>query len=164
MRPQPPSSPAPSYDAVVPAPFGKLGIGVVDGHLCRIDFLPPDTVPHAPRGALARGVASQLTAYFADARMGFDLPLRLDGTPYRQRVWQVIAAIPMGGSRTYGDIATELRSAPRAIGQAVGDNPLPIVVPCHRVVGRQGLGGFAHADTGYTLDIKRWLLRHEGVL
>jgi methylated-DNA-[protein]-cysteine S-methyltransferase len=153
-----------AYDAVIPAPFGALGLRTDDGCLTGIDFLPPGSPLIPPRAVLAREAARQLAAYFAHPDSLFDLPLRLDGTPYRRRVWQAIRAIPPGATLTYGDIAVSLASAPRAVGQAVGDNPMPIVVPCHRVVGRQGLGGFDHASNGYTMDIKRWLLRHEGVL
>jgi methylated-DNA-[protein]-cysteine S-methyltransferase len=153
-----------AYDAVIPAPFGALGLRTDDGCLTGIDFLPPCSPLSPPRAALAREAARQLADYFAAPDFPFDLPLRLDGTPYRRRVWSAIRAIPPGATHTYGDLAAALASAPRAVGQAVGDNPLPIVVPCHRVVGRQGLGGFAHASNGYTMDIKRWLLRHEGVL
>lgn len=154
----------PAYDAVIPAPFGALGLRADGACLTGIDFLPPGSRLCPPDGDLAREAARQLAAYFADPEHPFDLPLRLDGTPYRQRVWSAIRAIPPGATHTYGDLAAALASAPRAVGQAVGDNPVPIVVPCHRVVGRRGLGGFAHASNGYTLDIKRWLLRHEGVL
>ncbi len=155
---------AAAYDAVVPAPFGVMGLRIQAGRLTGIDFLPADTPLQPACADPARRVAQQIEAYFRDPARDFDLPIRLDGTPYRQRVWQAIRAIPAGRTRAYGDLAADLASAPRAIGQAVGDNPIPIVVPCHRVVGRKGLGGFAHASNGYTLDIKRWLLRHEGVL
>jgi methylated-DNA-[protein]-cysteine S-methyltransferase len=87
------------------------------------------------------------------------------GTPFRQRVWQLLSRIPPGQTRTYGDVARELGSSARAVGQAVGDNPIPIVIPCHRVIAADGsLGGFNHSRSGYSLDIKRWLLFHEGVL
>lgn len=154
----------PAYDAVIAAPFGALGLRVAGECLAGIDFLPPGCRLCAPRTELTGEVARQLAAYFAAPGFRFDLPLRLDGTPYRQRVWSAIRAIPSGTTRTYGDLAVTLASAPRAVGQAVGDNPVPIVVPCHRVVGRHGLGGFAHARHGYSVDIKAWLLRHEGVL
>ena len=74
-----------------------------------------------------------------------------------------IAAIPRGEVRTYGDLAKRLGSSARAVGQACGDNPVPIVVPCHRVVGANGIGGFAHAADGYLVATKRWLLAHEGI-
>jgi methylated-DNA-[protein]-cysteine S-methyltransferase len=78
-------------------------------------------------------------------------------------VWDAIAAIPRGESRTYGELARQLHTAPRAIGGACGSNPIALVIPCHRVVGSKGaLGGFMRADDGDPLAIKRWLLSHEG--
>jgi methylated-DNA-[protein]-cysteine S-methyltransferase len=77
-------------------------------------------------------------------------------------IWALLRAIPVGQTRTYGEVARELGSAARAVGQACRANPCPIVVPCHRVVGRHGLGGFAGDHQGSRLAIKRWLLHHEG--
>lgn len=152
------------YAALIPAPFGVLGLRCRGDRLTGIDFLPAGLPLQAPTTELARLAAKQLAAYFHDPTTVFDLPLDPDGTAYRQRIWQAIRGIGCGETRTYGELAARLHSAPRAVGQAVGDNPLPIVVPCHRVVGRRGLGGFAHASSGYGIGIKRWLLRHEGVL
>lgn len=159
-----PGNPSTPHAAVLASPVGPLGVRIEGGCVRAIDFLPPATPICPPHGALARRVAAQLAAYFDDPHQRFDLPLCAEGTPYRQRVWAAIRAIPPGSTRTYGELARQLGSSPRAVGQAAGDNPLPIVVPCHRVVGRQGLGGFAHASDGHTVDIKRWLLRHEGIL
>jgi methylated-DNA-[protein]-cysteine S-methyltransferase len=85
------------------------------------------------------------------------------GTPFQRRVWEAMRAIPPGRTRTYGDLAAELGTSPRAIGGACRANPCPIVVPCHRVVGATGLGGFAGDTSGHKVEVKRWLLRHEGV-
>ena len=105
----------------------------------------------------------QLEGYFADPEFGFDLPLAPRGTPFQRRVWSKIAAIAAGHTRSYGEIAREIDSAARAVGQACGANPLPLVVPCHRVLAASGIGGFAHHDEGFHLSVKRWLLAHEGV-
>jgi methylated-DNA-[protein]-cysteine S-methyltransferase len=102
-----------------------------------------------------------LQAYLRDGQFVFDLPLEPQGTEFRQRVWAVMRRIPAGSTRSYGDLARELHTAPRAVGQACGDNPIPIVIPCHRVVGGSGLGGFMHQDGGHPLNIKQWLLEHE---
>lgn len=152
------------YAAVIQAPFGALGLRTRGDLLSGIDFLPPAHPLKAPETGLVLRAALQLAAYFSDPGTVFDLPIEPAGTPFRRAVWQTIRRIGCGETRTYGELAAILHSAPRAVGQAVGDNPLPIVVPCHRVVGKRGLGGFAHASSGYSLDIKRWLLRHEGVL
>jgi methylated-DNA-[protein]-cysteine S-methyltransferase len=152
------------YAAVIQAPFGVLALRTRDGHLTGIDFLPLGSPLRPPETALTQRVALQLAAYFRNPATVFDLPLAPEGTPYRQRVWQAVRDIACGQTRTYGELAALLHSAPRAVGQAVGDNPLPIIVPCHRVVARRGLGGFDHASNGYCIEIKRWLLRHEGAL
>jgi O-6-methylguanine DNA methyltransferase len=89
----------------------------------------------------------------------FGLPLRPAGTTFQRRVWEQISAIPTGRTHTYGEVAKNLKNAPRAVGQACGANPYPIVVPCHRVVATSGgLGGFARERGGFLLDVKRWLL------
>ena len=109
-----------------------------------------------------RRTARQLAEYFAGRRTGFDLPLDLRGTPFQLAVWQSLAAVPYGRTVSYSQQAAAVSrpKAVRAVGQANGRNPVPIVLPCHRVVGANGsLTGF-----GGGLDIKLSLLRHEGVL
>jgi methylated-DNA-[protein]-cysteine S-methyltransferase len=103
-----------------------------------------------------------IRAYFTDATRPIALPVRLGGTSHQRGVWQAIAAIGPGATRTYGELARELGSAARAVGGACRANPCPLVVPCHRVVARDGLGGFAGDRDGRLRDIKRWLLVHEG--
>jgi methylated-DNA-[protein]-cysteine S-methyltransferase len=152
------------YQAKLAAPFGVFGIRCTDEALTGIEFLAPHTRLHAPVSALAERVCAQLQAYFADPDFPFDLPLKPDGTAHQARVWQMMCAIPRGQTRTYGELAAMLHSSPRAVGQACGNNPIPVVIPCHRVVGRDGLGGFMHHRGGAALDIKRWLLLHEDAL
>lgn len=125
---------------------------------------PPAAPPEPPRHGLAAEVAQQLQAYGRDPGFRFDLPLAAAGTAFQRRVWDVLRAIAPGQARTYGEVAAELRSAARAVGQACGANPYAPIIPCHRVVGRRGLGGFAHSedDAGDLLAIKRRLLQHEG--
>lgn len=99
-----------------------------------------------------------LDAYFAGERPPSDIPIRLLGTPFQRRVWRCIASIPYGTTMTYGEVARVVGSAPRAVGRATGRNPLPLIVPCHRVVGAKGsLTGF-----GGGMRRKVWLLEHEG--
>jgi methylated-DNA-[protein]-cysteine S-methyltransferase len=153
---------ADAWQAVIGAPGFRLGVCCDEAEIWRIAFLPPGPEV-APSNALAATAARQLGAYLADAEYAFALPLRPAGTPFQRRVWQQIAAIPAHQTRTYGDIARSLHSAPRAVGQACGSNPLPVVVPCHRVLATGGgLGGFARQTDGLLLEIKRWLLAHEG--
>jgi methylated-DNA-[protein]-cysteine S-methyltransferase len=101
----------------------------------------------------------QLNEYFAGTRREFDLPLRLEGTPFQQRVWQSLTEIPYGETWSYGELAKRIGNpnASRAVGLANGSNPIAILVPCHRVIGADG------SLTGYGggLDRKRWLLSHE---
>lgn len=150
-----------SPQAIFVAPFAALGIRLELGRLTGIDFMPPQTQALAPQDPLAQQVCAQLAAYLADPAFVFDLPLGLGGTPFQQRVWQALGGIAPGKTQSYGELAQHLGSAPRAVGQACGANPVPIVVPCHRVVAKHGLGGFMNYSGGEPLAIKRWLLRHE---
>jgi methylated-DNA-[protein]-cysteine S-methyltransferase len=156
-------SPAPDlHEARLLAPFAVVGVRTEGERLAAIDYLALDTPLVLPREPLLDEACRQIEAYLRNPRHRFDLPLKLDGTPYRQRVWQAIAAIPAGRTRSYADIAAEMGSSPRAVGQACGANPLPIVVPCHRVVAKGGgLGGFMHSEGDFPLSVKRWLLAHE---
>lgn len=152
-----------TFDAVVAMPGFALGLRLGQEALTEIRFL--SARPALVAGSdLAAEVVRQLLAYRDDPDFRFHLPLAPKGTPFRHRVWAAIAAIPKGEVRTYGELARALGSSARAVGQACGDNPLPVIVPCHRVVAKAGLGGFAHSREGRLPDIKRWLLRHEGAL
>lgn len=149
------------YKAKFIAPFGVLGISCESDALTGIEFLAPDTLPQAPASPFTKEICKQLTAYFNDPDFHFSLPLKLTGTAHQDKVWQAMCAIPRGQTRQYGELALQLASSARAVGQACGANPVPIVIPCHRVVSKAGMGGFAHRRDGYELDIKRWLLTHE---
>lgn len=150
-----------AYQAVVAAPGFSLGVQCNDDEITGIDFLEPRPEVTATT-PLAAEAARQLTAYIADPTFTFGLPLRPAGTHFQRRVWEQILAIPTGQTHTYGEVAKNLKNAPRAVGQACGANPYPVVVPCHRVVATGGgLGGFARERGGFLLDVKRWLLTHE---
>ncbi|MBI3938307.1 MAG: methylated-DNA--[protein]-cysteine S-methyltransferase [Betaproteobacteria bacterium] len=149
------------YHAKYPAPFAVLGIRTGGGRLTDIDYLLPGAAALAPLNRLAEEVCRQIERYLRDPEFRFELPFEFDGTPFRRKVWRAICGIPSGSTLTYLDIATKLRTAPRAVGGACGANRIPIVIPCHRVVARDGLGGFMRARGGLPLEIKRWLLRHE---
>jgi methylated-DNA-[protein]-cysteine S-methyltransferase len=151
------------YAAKLRTPFAVLGVRTHGHAVTRVTYLPRDERAQAPADDVAAQVARELEAYLADPDFRFTVPLAPTGTPFQRRVWQAIEAIPRGQSRTYGEIARMVRSAPRAIGQACGANRIALIIPCHRVVGAFGkLGGFMNADDGDPLAIKRWLLRHEG--
>jgi methylated-DNA-[protein]-cysteine S-methyltransferase len=132
-----------------------------DGRVVAIRYLPPAAGVLAPQNALAERAARQLERYRDDPDAVFDLPLIIEGSPFQRRVWEAMRAIPRGRTRTYGELARELGGEARDVGQACGDNRLPIVIPCHRVVAADGIGGFGHATGGYLLEAKRWLLMHE---
>lgn len=150
------------YDAVIQTPLGKLGIRLEKDALSLIDFVSPcvpDMVPATPSAARA---VEELQRYFEDPGRPFTLSLMLYGTPFQLRVWRALQAISPGSVRTYGDLAKELGSSPRAVGGACRSNPVPIIVPCHRVVSATGLGGYSGARGGEWLALKERLLAHEG--
>lgn len=151
-----------SFQAKLPAPFGLLGIRTSGGHLAEIVFLRPGGAAVAPKDSVAEQTCAQLEKYLIDPEFRFHLEVAARGTAFQGRVWRKISAIEPGRTRSYGEIARELQSAPRAVGQACGANPLPLVVPCHRVLAASGIGGFAHREGGFHLSVKRWLLAHEG--
>ena len=139
----------------------KVGVATRDGRVVEIRYLPATTQTKSPANSFVARVADQLERYRADPDSKFDFPVVIEGTPLQRAVWDAMCAIPRGKTRTYGDIARELGADARDVGQACGDNRLPIVIPCHRVVAANGLGGFAHATSGYLMEVKRWLLAHE---
>ena len=149
------------YDVIMGFPKMKVGVRTAAGRVVEIRYLPPTTATLEPRNALAQDAARQLESYRDDPDTRFELPLLVEGSALERAVWDAMCAIPRGCTRTYGEVARELGSDPRVIGQACGDNRLPIVIPCHRIVAADGLGGFAHATSGYLLEVKRWLLMHE---
>ena len=151
----------PHFQAKLETPFGLVGVRTEGAALAEIVYLPRSAGTLAPANALAERACAQIEKYIADPGYRFKLPLKEIGTAFQRRVWDVIASIPCGETRTYGDIARMLKSAPRAVGQACGTNYFPLVIPCHRVVAAHGLGGFAHTSGGYLLEVKRWLLAHE---
>jgi methylated-DNA-[protein]-cysteine S-methyltransferase len=149
------------YQARLAMPFGVLGVVTEGETLTQIDFLPAETPLLQAQTPLAQEICSQLQAYAADPNFRFNLPLQPHGTPYQHRVWQALLEIHSGQTETYGALAKQLGSAPRAVGQACGANPIPVIIPCHRVLAKTGLGGFMNHAEGSPLQIKRWLLEHE---
>ncbi|QOY93900.1 methylated-DNA--[protein]-cysteine S-methyltransferase [Massilia sp. UMI-21] len=152
------------FNAIVPAPFGAIGIRTADGCVRELVYLPPAFDEKAADGEVAGQAARQVAHYLRDPDFRFDLPLAEAGTDFQRRVWGEISAIPRGTVKTYGQLARQIASAPRAVGQACGANWFPLIIPCHRVTASGGLGGFSNQDdeNGFHLSVKRWLLRHEG--
>ena len=156
------AAPGGAFDARMPTPFAVLGIRTAGAMLAGIEYLPRAVATLAPTNELAATVCRQLERYLDDPEFRFDLPFEFRGTAFQRRVWQVICSIPSGKTLTYRDVARRVNSAPRPVGGACGANRIPLVIPCHRVVASDGLGGFMNARAGEPLAIKKWLLRHEG--
>ena len=151
----------------IESPIGRIGLTATRAGLAEIwfDGYPAGAEKGAgerdPAGVLERTIA-QRGEYFAGSRTSFDLPLAPTGTEFELNVWTLLRDIPTGYTASYGELARKLGdlTLARAVGRANGQNPLPIVVPCHRVIGADGsLVGF-----GGGLERKRWLLEHEGAL
>ena len=149
------------WDAVIEFPKMKVAVATREGRVAGIRYLPPSVEAKAPENQLAERAARQLERYREDPDARFDLPLLIEGTDFQLRLWDALCEIRRGRTLTYGELARKLDADARAVGQACGDNKLPIVIPCHRVVAASGIGGFSHSTGGYLLEVKRWLLMHE---
>jgi len=159
-------------DAIVPFRLDgqtiSLAIHTDGAALTGIDFLfgkPVEQATQVPCTRLADQVTQQLLDYLDDPQRPFDLPLELGGTPFQHRLWSALREIPVGATATYGQLAQRLgmQGGAQAVGQACRRNPVPIVVPCHRVLSQSGAGGYAGETAGEKLCFKQALLRHEGV-
>jgi methylated-DNA-[protein]-cysteine S-methyltransferase len=149
------------YSAILSASFFSVGIRCNDEEITEITYLEPQA-KIAPKTPLAKEAVRQLRAWLADPAFEFGLPLAPAGTHFQRKVWERVSAIPAGQTMSYGEVAAAIRSGPRAVGNACGANPYPIVVPCHRVIAaNQALGGFGKQGGGFLLEVKKWLLRHE---
>jgi len=142
----------------IPSPVGRLTIEEAGDKIVAIRWGNGAGGNGSP---LLDEAARQLAAYFDGSLRDFDLPLSPAGTAFEGRVWAAMQGIPYGETRTYGDLAHTTDSGPRAVGRACGRNPIPIVIPCHRVLARGGLGGYS-GDGG--LATKQRLLALEGAL
>ena len=142
----------------IPSPIGHLTIDANDAAIVGIRWADNPAGEPTP---LLKEATRQIEAYFAGRLLRFDLPLAARGSAFEHRVWDAMRAIPYGETRSYGDLAHAVDSGPRAIGGACGKNPIPIVIPCHRVLAKGGMGGYS--DQG-GLDTKCALLRLEGAL
>ncbi len=149
------------YDAVIAAPFGRLGVTLKDGRLADIDFLSVRFPLRASKEATVRRACRALKTYLRNPKTKFRLPLETGGSDFQRRVWHAMQRIPAGQVLSYGELARKLKTGPRAVGNACRANPIPIVIPCHRVVAANGKGGFMGKTGGRALVIKDWLLTHE---
>jgi methylated-DNA-[protein]-cysteine S-methyltransferase len=164
-------SSADTADVIVPFKLAgqtmSLAIFTDADALTGIDFLFGKTAGQrvlAPRTAIADNAAQQLLAYLDDPQRPFDLPLDLSGTDFQRRLWSALQDVPVGDTATYGQLVKRLgmKGGAQAVGQACRRNPVPIVVPCHRILSQSGMGGYAGETGGEKLRFKQALLKHEG--
>lgn len=156
----------PTYDAVfspTESSFpAKIGLCFEKDLLSRVEYLSCGVKERLPVNSQASDIIEQFQLYFSEPGTSFSIPLNIKGTDHGQRVWHQLLRIPAGKVSTYGKIAQRVHSSARAVGGACRANPMPLVIPCHRVVAKDGLGGFAGQTSGRMLEVKRWLLTHEG--
>ena len=154
-----------SASFVMASPLGDLKITMHDDALAGICYLQSrkgaGKNSSKSLGSGAVHIESQLRGYFEDPDWCFDLELKMCGTAFQQRVWKWLTRIPSGQTLTYGEVARRLKSGPRAVGGACRNNPVPIVVPCHRVIAANAVGGYCGNMQGRMLRAKLWLLQHE---
>jgi methylated-DNA-[protein]-cysteine S-methyltransferase len=156
---------AKSYHAVIDTPLPgavRLGLSFTAQGLSQIDVLPHSVPLQHADHKQAGELISQLQSYFSNPAFVFSMPLALEGTPFQQKVWAALQQLPVGTRCSYGELANRLNSGARAVAGACRANPLPIIVPCHRVVAANGLGGYMGQIAGQGLAMKEWLLSHEG--
>lgn len=148
----------------IETPVGELWVTCVDAQVVSVDFAKVDGVPVSPVTQRESGIIAELMFYFQNAQHQPELPVSPAGTEFQQRVWRALSRIPAGSVETYGSLAQKLKTSARAVGNACRANPIPVLIPCHRVVSAHGLGGYMGQTEGKEMQIKQWLLRHEGVL
>jgi methylated-DNA-[protein]-cysteine S-methyltransferase len=155
------------YTAILASPVGYLGVQLEGKMLFELEFLGKHmTAGQTESRAIlpddaSKDVQSALNDYFNDPHSVEQPGTVLRGTAFQKKVWQILSSIKPGQTRTYGDIARQLDTSPRAVGNACRRNPVPIFIPCHRVVSASGRGGFMGHTSGEALEIKEWLLAHE---
>lgn len=153
------------YDLVLSTPLpgcaARIGIQLYDGAVIRLGMVGNGVPEKGPACPTAGEVARQMDAYLKDGSYCFDLPLTFNGTPFQRRVWAALQTIPAGETWSYARLAENVGSGARAVANACRQNPIPLIVPCHRVISMVGTGGFMGRTEGEPITIKNWLLKHE---
>lgn len=149
------------YNAIINTPIGKLGLIITNNKLAKIEFLPLQAREFSPKNPVVQQIFKRIKEYFSNPQLQFKFQLQLKGTPLQQKIWQTIQKIPCNKTITYGELAQKIATSPRVIGNACRRNPIPLVIPCHRVVAATGLGGYCGKNNKNFLRIKQWLLTHE---
>lgn len=152
-----------NFDLVIVLPFCHFGLCFEHHSLIASEYLHTSVKPFSSNKTEIKKVANEIEAYCQNPEFSFQIEIDPQGTAFQRKVWKKLLEIPAGEVKTYGQLAKELSSSARAIGNACRANPLPLIIPCHRVVSANGLGGFSGYKTGYFTDIKRQLLHHEGL-
>ncbi|MES2998243.1 MAG: methylated-DNA--[protein]-cysteine S-methyltransferase [Pseudomonadota bacterium] len=149
-----------NYTAVVQTPLGKIGLSA-GPFLTRLEFLADDIPLRTSTESLVCQVIQELNHYFKNPSFQFTIPYQITGTAFQKCVWAALVRLPVGKTITYSELAKKLKTGARAIGNACRTNPLPLLIPCHRVLAQHGLGGFSGDRAGNKIAIKQWLLHHE---
>lgn len=152
------------FQARIKTPFADLGIRLEGNRLSAVEFIRSQK-ERIPDDKAAIEICQRIRRYLEDPLQDDLLDIRCcyTGTPFQVKVWKALRAIPAGQVLTYGELAKRLDTSARAVGNACRKNPIPVVIPCHRVVAASGIGGYAGATHGNLFAIKRWLLQHEGM-
>lgn len=150
-----------NYSAIINSPIGYIGILTENESVLNVHYLLNSVRAKQPKDIFTKEIAHQCEAYFSEAQWKFNIRPQFFGTPHQLRVWKVLTRIRYGETKTYGEIAREIASGARAVGNACRVNPVHLIVPCHRVVGVNSFGGFLGDHSGARVLIKQWLLQHE---
>ena len=160
---------------VMPSPVGYLYLQTCGDTVVGLEYNTRKRPGKKPLSKQQANIKKHIMSYFdvekfteksaekSKEKFKLDLNLELTGTTFKKRVWAVLQKIPAGKVKTYGEVAKQLNSSARAVGNACRANPIPLIVPCHRVIAKTGIGGFSGEINGASIDRKRWLLAHEGV-
>lgn len=146
----------------IQTPWAVLAITSDAQGIVSADFVK-QSMPNAAVAEPASPARAQILSYLHDPKTRFTLALHVQGTAFQRKVWQALCDIPAGQTITYGELAKRVGTSARAVGNACRANPVPLIVPCHRVLGAQGIGGYSGEIAGDNIDLKRQLLRHEGL-
>lgn len=153
---------ASTFYSIIDSPVGSLQLSIADKYVTKIEWSKlPRTSLALRTSCFSLQMSNQLEEYFLHAHNDWSMPLVKCGTEFQQKVWHYLQTLPLGETRYYSDVAKALNSSAQAVGNACRANPFVIVVPCHRVVSKTGLGGYDGKTSGHNLAIKQWLLDHE---
>lgn len=155
-----------NYAAIINSPIGHLGIQTNEQNsfITSINFLTKNIPLKSSSIPLINKTIIELENYFSNPHFIFTIPLHADGTELQKKIWHLMQKIPVGQTLSYSEIADKLNTSPRVVGNACRANPIPILIPCHRIVAKNHIGGFAGAIKGELINMKTWLLTHEKAL